>query len=804
MFDWCVFSWEIEGNYGVWDDDFRFEVYALGIPKLAVATIDVDISLENNAEDADFIKLPHQDKIEAIARAVKREIDAYHRNQTVQTTAFSATSILCFLAFRPLPSNVSRYYNESSEIYKDKTYHLSNVCLRGGSTRLQDWLVILEEDKSLSRGLSTEVQNFEWAILTFLVVFFPLISLKMFPWGDDLANCIYQKPVNVIKEEAKLILNEGCNFDDEELNSFGAFFKSKISGSRLGINKYKGIKFTIFIEENNRGVLTLKPKRVSHLPAGRCEGILKSSLIMDEMDYQWQPEEMGAEKSESTFCDAFSNEEWIESRHNFMALDTSTPSVFGFKKLLVGKMPKTFRPGMANILTSLRRFISIIFLTCNALVLMMIIDHVIFGEMITRLIKFRETCNVEVSDLGYWNYFRAFNRIKPLETQLIQWDIVYFLLAFYWCLNVFIYSLPGVTSFCIKSIYPSDYFGFFKVAAFPRQHLFGLRLIYAGIMKRMSFIFNACFWSRFKREVFRVDPSSKRFSTKAIWRGFLSVFCVFSGLPIIAIFPFFYSWNKKYWPRAFLFIVVGGPPFAILIFLLILTLKIYLRFIIFSLTALIFHYHVTIGIVSIAAGCLGFLASLSSQVKNCYLRDKIFIHEIISEIHDAKLNECQVQRNKVLEHNKGNPTNRIHVPELIWWWTRENWPCIPLALYESIVLRLRPLGSQRARILFKFFIMGLFLGFIFTVMNTLGMNDTDSVMDATKVLVTAVAVIVPSLIAKLQSSHVKAIILMQKKAVVEEEVERFLMINKTFYNYDLTIETAGSVKAEVLETTDSV
>lgn len=31
MFDWCSWEWDFSGRYGVWDDDFRYTVYSLGI-----------------------------------------------------------------------------------------------------------------------------------------------------------------------------------------------------------------------------------------------------------------------------------------------------------------------------------------------------------------------------------------------------------------------------------------------------------------------------------------------------------------------------------------------------------------------------------------------------------------------------------------------------------------------------------------------------------------------------------------------------------------------------------------------------
>ena len=43
MFDWCEWEWNLRGKYGVWDDDFRFESYSLGI--ITHATTNVDLSI---------------------------------------------------------------------------------------------------------------------------------------------------------------------------------------------------------------------------------------------------------------------------------------------------------------------------------------------------------------------------------------------------------------------------------------------------------------------------------------------------------------------------------------------------------------------------------------------------------------------------------------------------------------------------------------------------------------------------------------------------------------------------------------
>ena len=59
-------------------------------------------------------------------------------------------------------------------------------------------------------------------------------------------------------------------------------------------------------------------------------------------------------------------------------------------------------------------------------------------------------------------------------------------------------------------------------------------------------------------------------------------------------------------------------------------------------------------------------------------------------------------------------------------------------------------GSQRAAIVIKMFLMGIFVGFIYTVMTSLGMNDVNSAFDAMSAIITVLAVTIPTLLARLR------------------------------------------------------
>ena len=34
IFDWCKMEWEYDGKYGVWDEDFRYDVYSMFITRM--------------------------------------------------------------------------------------------------------------------------------------------------------------------------------------------------------------------------------------------------------------------------------------------------------------------------------------------------------------------------------------------------------------------------------------------------------------------------------------------------------------------------------------------------------------------------------------------------------------------------------------------------------------------------------------------------------------------------------------------------------------------------------------------------
>ena len=163
----------------MWDSDFRYEVYSMGIQRLAAAVITVNI--DNDFGLASNHSYHEQDLpsfIEKMTVSIKKEIDGNFKKLAAKNGAFRLESVLCFLAIRPLPSNTSEYADSNNlSLDHSKMYHLSNVCKRR-NTKLQDWLYIIDKDKTLPQGLSTVVKNLEYVLLVILALFFRLSLLQ--------------------------------------------------------------------------------------------------------------------------------------------------------------------------------------------------------------------------------------------------------------------------------------------------------------------------------------------------------------------------------------------------------------------------------------------------------------------------------------------------------------------------------------------------------------------------------------------------------------------------------------------------
>ena len=97
----------------------------------------------------------------------------------------------------------------------------------------------------------------------------------------------------------------------------------------------------------------------------------------------------------------------IEEKYEYIALDSTSPSLFGGMSLVSGQVPLWCGKFGVAFFTTLRRFFLIILGSCHAVVLMMILDRQFFNETISRLMKFETEYQVPITDIKYWNHFGA-------------------------------------------------------------------------------------------------------------------------------------------------------------------------------------------------------------------------------------------------------------------------------------------------------------------------------------------------------------------------------------------------------------
>lgn len=716
-------------------------------------------------------------------------------------------STLCFQAIRPVNSIAFPFMNTFNLSFVPKVnHHLSYICLRGKNT-LEDWCTIMINDNTLNKSLSTELEGFECLIITLLIVFLPFVILRVYPWCGDVSPSM---ALNMVKEEAKAVFSKrGClltleseDMEDEEQTFANSQHYDERKEALIGQDH---VKVVVGADDGSKVVITLHEKRPVDVP-WKCSNLLRILLfpmrhegMLDwHCDSSKNDEKIKERKESGTnhVSNGASREiqltagnDFMDDRYDYEAMNESTPDVFCLRGLWIGDIPKSFTPLGVAFLTTFRRFFTLMFSSCNAIFLMAMIDRFVFNETVQRLMDFRNKHLVEVTNLKYWNFFNSYHWKTTQNSQREwfegnRWDMFYLFIICFWTASAFLYSLPGLTHRFIKAIYPSQFFGFFPAVPVMQHHLFGLDRVYAGIQQRMGLPFSRDFWKRFWSQVNAKNTSGERSWGKCL-KGIVSLVCIPSCFPIVAVFPPLYSWNKKFWPRQAMVFFFCGFSLLILLYLICITLDIYVRFLIFTVTSLIYHYQATLGNASVVAGCLGFFVSLIQQFKTAYLDDKLLILELLNEVHAVKIAANEEKRNKILQHNEDNPGHRILVPELVWWWQRENWPCVPRKLYVNISERVRPLTKQRAKMFFKLVVMALFVVFIITVMRVLRMNDANSAFNTVRMAVTVAMVVVPSIIARLQSSQRDALVLNQKKAMIREEINKFLSRHPMYYNYDL-------------------
>ena len=94
--------------------------------------------------------------------------------------------------------------------------------------------------------------------------------------------------------------------------------------------------------------------------------------------------------------------------------------------------------------------------------------------------------------------------------------------------------------------------------------------------------------------------------------------------------------------------------------------------------------------------------------------------------------------------------------------------------------------------------MGLFIFYVWNVMDILGMTDDgDSLFDIFKFIVTVCVIGLPAFIGKFQSAKKEDIMRLRRREKVEAEIKRFLEGHQALYRFDDIIGETGSQTSKV-------
>ena len=153
--------------------------------------------------------------------------------------------------------------------------------------------------------------------------------------------------------------------------------------------------------------------------------------------------------------------------------------------------------------------------------------------------------------------------------------------------------------------------------------------------------------------------------------------------------------------------------------------------------------------------------------------------EVATEIHNSKMEEAMRRGSRTSNSFNAGP------PQLIWY-ASNGIPYIPFKLYQSVMKELKPVGPERAKIVIKLGIMAVFVVYIYTVMRTLRMNEEDAAFNVAQAALTVVAVVIPSLLANLQSEVEKELEKERNRCIIKKMIETFLKENDEFYRFTTT------------------
>ena len=472
-----------------------------------------------------------------------------------------------------------------------------------------------------------------------------------------------------------------------------------------------------------------------------------------------------------------------EREEMYTPLDGHTPSlnllgVFSVQITL-------FSPAVNFFLSWFRRFLLFFLFFTHVVFFAVILDQLQHQDTITKLLSFHDEYSVDMKDLRFWNVlFHG------------QWNNLHGILYPLWIISLAILSHPQMMQFYLEHMMPSKYFGVCQIdSLWPQSfhHLDGLRKIGRAMELRMGFFYRKSFWTMILRSIFGPDIP---FATR-LKNFFFNLVSCLTFFPLLAPLVPMLKKIKKMWidlanrdwrPAAekLGFLLFISVFYALAAFFIYENVLIYSMFVTFTLTSTIFHYQQSLNVIGVIAGGLTFLIKLLTQMKNKYISLKMLTVEVAKEVHEAKMEEA---RNHGFETSS---TSFQSVPQLVWF-SRTGLPYIPIKLYRRVIQEIQPIGPERAMLVVKLVVMTVFVVFIYSIMRALRMNEENAAFDMAQAVLTVVAVVIPSLLANLQSDVEKVLEREQHKYMIQRMIGEFLKENKKFYRFEEGQETPADV-----------
>ena len=419
------------------------------------------------------------------------------------------------------------------------------------------------------------------------------------------------------------------------------------------------------------------------------------------------------------------------------------------------------------ILSHSRRFLLFFFFSTQSIFLIAIMDKHFHDDTISMLVAFHKRFHVDMVDLHFWNHLSFF------EWNEVSGPLILFA---FWVFYMLFFSHPDASKKVLELLEPSERFGSCDIGPFLASlaNTNGLKKVIRGMELRMGLFYRKSFW-----KLLWVDISQKNISPiRRVVNFFHNLVSFLTLFPIVVVLapikPMFWE-LVSCWKIRPLEKLVQFLKFVFLLFyyclagwLVFHNISIFSKILFFTVTSAIFHYQQSLNVIGIIGGCVAFLLRLLSQTRNEYIRLKMLIVEMAIDIHDEKVKERKQEREK-----KGSYEASVFAQQLVHTLS-DGLPGIPKKLHNEIVQELKPVGTARAKFAVKLAVMSIFVVYIFTVMRALRMNEAAKAFDMAQALLTIVAVIVPSLLANLESDEDKALKSERHKYFVKQRIDDFL------------------------------